>query len=602
MRSRAYLLLIGLASCDPDARNAASGLRDEVQLSPALPASSAPVEKLPAMPEERDVGVGETCADEWKRIEGLPELPGAPEFEARRSEILARARSRPVVFRRAPGSRRAEDAAQSAHTADGKEPKTPFEADVQAAVAYQNALAKKLRKKLENARYTAPTLGEIFTKTRRNHELRRAVLLTEGYLYSERPALAARLAQSVRLEHLYEAPRLILERGAETFVAVRKKDTYVYEGGELDGEPAQILLLDRVRLSDEPARPPLHFDVRAVAEALGANSLQIRRITEAGILLEPSYGGIQTQAVATLDGPRATLKCEIVPDEVGDLVARARDWNVRRQKAFAPLKKSIDAMVAEALPFDEPKTEEGQQDGKLRPEWRKAYRRGKRRYEFNGDKYAVFDWKGRPRVPQVCIDFITDAFERASGAWWPERGKGRHRSPGTLNFRRYGIENPRSIESLAFFAEDTPEWFDFVWLDKSERIKFRKRREFFEHLAGNSARYQVGDVIFIYGLRDDEKHHYHSFFIYEADPVTGAPTAVAANAGQPRIRSWEAEMSNAPRRFIVARLRPRLPFLERAFAGKEALAPPLRANRDAAGSAASEGGGANAVELAAASR
>jgi len=64
------------------------------------------------------------------------------------------------------------------------------------------------------------------------------------------------------------------------------------------------------------------------------------------------------------------------------------------------------------------------------------------------------------------------------------------------------------------------------------------------------------------GPRDDEKLHYHSFFIVAADPITGMPTQVAANAGRPRIRSWEAEMQNAPRRGILARIRPRLAWLE----------------------------------------
>lgn len=40
-------------------------------------------------------------------------------------------------------------------------------------------------------------------------------------------------------------------------------------------------------------------------------------------------------------------------------------------------------MVGEALPFDEPKTEEGQQDGNLRPAWRWAYTHGWDSYTFN---------------------------------------------------------------------------------------------------------------------------------------------------------------------------------------------------------------------------
>jgi hypothetical protein len=87
--------------------------------------------------------------------------------------------------------------------------------------------------------------------------------------------------------------------------------------------------------------------------------------------------------------------------------------------------------------------------------------------------------------------------------------------------------------------------------------------------------------VFIYGLRDDGKFHFHSFIIDEKDPVTGVPTVVLANAGPPQARSWEGEMANAPLRKIVARMRVRRDIL--AMAQKQAqdhpgvpLKPPER--------------------------
>jgi hypothetical protein len=73
----------------------------------------------------------------------------------------------------------------------------------------------------------------------------------------------------------------------------------------------------------------------------------------------------------------------------------------------------------------------------------------------------------------------------------------------------------------------------------------------------------------ILGPRDDEKLHYHSFFIVDADPLSGMPTELAANAGRPRIRSWEGEMQSAPRRSILARIRPRPIWLEALVAPEE---------------------------------
>jgi hypothetical protein len=246
-----------------------------------------------------------------------------------------------------------------------------------------------------------------------------------------------------------------------------------------------------------------------------------------------------------------------------------------------PVLQAAHEMIRRRLPFDEPKTEEGQQDGLLRIHFQKAYRSYRKTYEFNGDDYYVFDGYGRPRLPQVCIDFITDAFDWGTGGYWPVRGEKPERVKGALNFASLGIENSRSIESLANFATETPEWFDMLWLDKSEQVKFLHREKFFAALAQNAHRYRRGDVVFIYGLRDDDKFHFHSFLIDEKDPVTGIPTVVVANAGPPQARSWEGEMANAPLRKIVARMRVRRDIL--GLARKQAqdhpgvpLTPPPR--------------------------
>jgi hypothetical protein len=91
--------------------------------------------------------------------------------------------------------------------------------------------------------------------------------------------------------------------------------------------------------------------------------------------------------------------------------------------------------------------------------------------------------------------------------------------------------------------------------------------------------FRRGDVVAILGPRDDEKLHYHSFIIVDADPVSGMPTELAANAGRPRIRSWEGEMSNAPRRSIFARVRPRQLWLESFLSSDAAVSAdaPVRA-------------------------
>ena len=110
------------------------------------------------------------------------------------------------------------------------------------------------------------------------------------------------------------------------------------------------------------------------------------------------------------------------------------------------------------------------------------------------------------------------------------------------------------------------------------RIAFRDRAAFFADLFTHRDEYRPFDIVTVFGLRSDGKLHYHSFFVADRDPVTGMPIAVAANAGRPRIRSWENELQNAPARGILAHIRPRLTWLEATVAPEPTLtvhdAPP----------------------------
>jgi hypothetical protein len=81
-------------------------------------------------------------------------------------------------------------------------------------------------------------------------------------------------------------------------------------------------------------------------------------------------------------------------------------------------------------------------------------------------------------------------------------------------------------------------------------------------------------VVAIFGPRSDGENHWHSFFVYDSDPVTGMPLVLASNAGRPRIRTWEAEMRSAPHRSIKARVRFRLDWLDRVLGKSAAPSPP----------------------------
>jgi hypothetical protein len=225
----------------------------------------------------------------------------------------------------------------------------------------------------------------------------------------------------------------------------------------------------------------------------------------------------------------------------------------------------------EGLPFDEPKTEEGQQDGQLRPAWQRAYLDGRDRYTFNDDQYWVFDDRGRPHVPEVCIDFVMDTLERSSGSWFRARGERRERVHGLLDFDAFGLDNRRSVGTFVTFAQAHPEWFDVSEVTPDARVAFRDHAAFFSDIYAQRDEYRPFDIVTIFGPRSDGKLHYHSFFVADRDPLTGMPIAVVANAGRPRIRSWENEMQNAPGRAILAHIRPKLPWLESHVAAEPSV-------------------------------
>ncbi len=476
------------------------------------------------------------CRAEMAEISARPGLQLPPSSDpALRAQLLGRTKSAPVLFLNRPA-------------------------------ADENATSAALRAQLE----TLPgyqTFGTVIGKVRKDPPLARAVFLRDGYLYTENPELAS-LYGSLTLSLLFREPELRIVRGDEELFARRLEDgDYEYTSGEERGRRAKLFLFDRIAPVDEPLGASAHLDLREPYRELAFDELVVERASTEHLLVSAVYGDARVPTLLRVVSGKATLGCEAPGEGRARLRAR-REEALRAAKAQELLVAVIKEQVDEGLPFDEPKTEDGQQDGKLRPEWRRAYLNGSSSFEFNGDRYAVFDDTGRPRPPQVCIDFVLDTFERASGSWWRQRGETRERVMGRLSFDETGMENRRSVERFLEFGRAHGEAFDVFDVPLAERVPLRNRAAFFSALYRDRAHFRRGDIVAILGPRDDEKLHYHSFIIVGSDPVSGMPTELAANAGRPRIRSWEGEMSNAPRRSIIARMRPRQLWLE-SFLSRE---------------------------------
>lgn len=512
-----------------------------------MAASSSTKKSSPDSPRSPTDDARARCEAEIRRSEGDPALPGAPDLETRRAEIFFRAKADPVLFIQSPAAREIDS--EAAHS----------------------------RRILDNAEHPASALYEMYGGLVKRPELARQVLLRDGYLYAESPGFAAALTDLVHPEDLFQDPEIWIARGADTIRLERRAiagvRVYVYAEGQQAGERARLFLFDRVANRRSALEAPVHRDVSSVARTLGFSELRLRRITESAVVADARYGDDWVPTVLRSGGAELTFVCEVVPHGREDAVLSARARAARVDRVLQELRRVMQEQVREGLPFDEPKTEVGQEDGKLRQHWRWAYQFGQTQFDYNDDRYRVFDSQGRPRVPQVCIDFITDTFERASGSWYRRRGEPRERIQGRLDFTSLGIDNERSVERFVEFAKMHPHWFEVEELSSEERVPYARRKEFFTRLFEQRSHYRPGDIVTIHGLRDDEKMHYHSFFIYDADPITGVPSLVAANAGRPRIRPLESEMTSAPRRSIRARIHPRLEWLE-SFVGFGAATPP----------------------------
>lgn len=446
--------------------------------------------------------------------------------------------------------------------------------DVAGLSAEEVRLAEKYRAQLRASQDPVPDIQTVLRRTAKRYALRRAIFLSEGYLYAETPRLALRLAQTLRLDHLFDDEHIVIERGALSLVAHEEEGRYYLPDEPVvgvepvrmqHGPPAGLILFDRVRIPEKTHERPLGFGLGELQRELGFDTARPIVRGEAMWVLELNTRGAISTAVVDVGAEDARLICESSAQEHEDALERVRAQALEERALVDPILAAAREIIARSLPFDEPRTEEGQQDGLLRIAFRKAHRERRETYEFNGDSYYTYDGFGRPRLPEVCIDFINDSFDWGTGGVWSGRGKKAQRVKGALNLESLGIENERSVESLLNYAAATPAWFDVHFTDKAQQVKFIHREKFFAWLASTQEVYRPGDVVFIYGLRDDEKFHYHSFFIDEKDPVTGIPMLVLANAGPPQARTIEGEMQNAPLRTIVARIRVRPEVLKRAY-------------------------------------
>jgi hypothetical protein len=288
--------------------------------------------------------------------------------------------------------------------------------------------------------------------------------------------------------------------------------------------------------------------------------MKVVHATQSRLLVELRYGDLWVKSVLDTQDADVSLRCEIVPPGERARLAETRKRIAREERMARVFREAITAQITDALPFDEPRTEWGQQDGHLRFHWKKAYESGEDHYSFNFDRYPVFSPRGEPLAPQVCIDFITETLERATGTRYRARGAPPGRDIGAVDFDALLGNDRRQVPRFIAWSQKNTDAFETVTLPTSRQTPYTFKQRFYANLANDADHYRPGTIVVIRGFAPWDFFsvpHYHAFFVYETDPVTGVPILLAGNAGKPRVQSWDSVMARAPQRAIRYRMRPK---------------------------------------------
>lgn len=486
----------------------------------------------PVAVEARDVE-GDECKARVAEALQRDRAPGAPQFEANRIAILGRARAEPMVFVKAP-----ERPATDKLSTDAQKALADF------TKARPGGRVITLVKRLKNDK---PGL--------------RALLLREGYVYTDDPQDALLFAAEVKLADLFDEPAVFLQRGQSVSELHRlqegKEVKYVYTSGPLASLPADVIFGDRIALTRDELSAPLHRDLAALADEQGFDRTAIVHLSSGAIVADLRFGTRKVRALLESKGAALNLACVAENKEIRAEVSEFQKQTAPRRRAMSAVREAVTTLVSETMRFDRPLDEKGpDKDGQLRPVWMTAYLQGREFFNYEGRGYPVFDSKGRAWPPEVCVDFVLDSFERAGGTWFRPKGEALGRNVGRFTWVD-DIRQVRGVIGLGDKAAKHPELFDVRRFVGNERIQFSERARFFKFLEDHADEIKAGDIVSIHGYKRDDRIHQHAIFVERTDPITGFAFGLADQMRKPRRRTWEGIMAEAPKRSLLFRIHPK---------------------------------------------
>ncbi|RLB52448.1 MAG: hypothetical protein DRI90_22090 [Deltaproteobacteria bacterium] len=502
------------------------------------------------------VGLGDeaawrACAKRHASIMNQAPLSGAPEVQAHRADLVGRVRGATVLWKRVPRLGDLPD-------------------DIGAAV-----------KRFEQSREPLDAIRAILADHRRDPETLRRALLREGYLFVPGVETALALVQQLSLTHLFDEPEIQLLRDGTVHQLRRakhqRKTRYLHDDGPLEGQPAEILFADRVGLvAAELTRDTLAIDFSEAQEAFGFERIRKEHLTSDWLAAEIRYGSdLWLPVVFDVRGPSARVQCHALSAANADQGKAAYAAALRRNRVQARIREVVHAQVREQVPFDVARggTGDAQDRFPLRARWTEAYDEGRQSFRLKGKRYPVYDDLGQPLRPQVCIEFLYDTWERASGTWVQPATRAEPKGPlqphpkrltSGVSIEALGIVNRRRVSKFLQYAKQHPGIFEVWTAPPDERVAFAKHERFFAHLAKHADQFRRGDMLVVSRFKQTNRARNHTMIVMETDPFVGIPTLVAGNAAKPRIQTLDGVMQISPRRYLELRIRPQASWLDDA--------------------------------------
>jgi hypothetical protein len=405
---------------------------------------------------------------------------------------------------------------------------------------------------LVSARQPRLRIRDLLDHRKDDKEFLRDVFLSEGYFFENNAKTAIAEAEEITLPDLFDDDVIYRLRN-NIIEPLRRGNSHYWDAA---GNEAAFYLNDRVSSSPNDLTKPFHLDFQAVRQNTEARRIVPNAQGENAVAVQLEFGfGEWRPALLRLIGDRTEVECiGGDPATLADTMKRSAEIRILNDG----IRHAAAAAVSERPLFDEPKDEDDfiQEDGELRQAWKEAYFGKKKKYMYRELEYRVFDSKGNPVPPQVCVDFILDTWERASGTWYTARKHPPKRTEGEIDF--YSLPNfgRRHIATILNYAYRPESPFDRYDIPRRDWIPMKTWRRFVKNLVKHADHYREGDILVIHGLRDeDEMEHFHTVLILSTDLITGIPTEVADNQGRPRISNLKTALRAAPRRSIKYRLR-----------------------------------------------